>query len=247
MIDSVILNILKENGFDLYESLSINHLKSAQLVYRNADTKIEFFVVAAIDQKTFLEIDENKMFSDINKSLKSSALYKAEMDKNTSFILCIVKDYKLKSFEALEKKELQTEENPYFFKKYVLSYDEKVAQKLFGEILKTYKEDTKITKYIENIVTDPEKFRNYKTNATNNDEYMLLSKIVMKIPIMPVKVPDNQSIKPLASMINDSIISDNLQRAQNLIAFMTSEKGKEPTNSNNIRQIIDYWLEEQGQ
>lgn len=247
MIDRVILNILKENGFDVYESLSIDPLKSVALVYRKADTKVEFFVVATTDQKTFLEMDENKLFSDINKSLKISSSYVAEMDKNTSLVLCIAMDYKLKSFDALEKKELQTEENPYFFKKYVLSYDEKVAQELFGEMLKTYKESTNITKYIESIITDPEKFRNYKINAENNEGYTLLSKIVMKVPIMPIRVPDNQSIRPLANIINDCVVTNNLLRAQNLVSFMTSEKSKEISDGDNVKQLIDYWLEEQGQ
>jgi hypothetical protein len=87
--------------------------------------------------------------------------------------------------------------------------------------------------------------RNYKINAVNNEDYMLLSKIVMKVPVMPVKVPDNQSIKSLASMIQDNVILENLQKAQNLVAFLSDEKNNEITNNNNIEQIIDYWLKEQ--
>jgi hypothetical protein len=244
MIDRVILNILKENGFDGYEALSIEYLKNVVFTYRKNDIRIEFFVVAAIDQKEFIAIDENKMFSDISKSLKNSSFYTAEVDKNTSLVLCVAKDNKLKSFEELEKKELQTEENPYFFKKYVLTYDEKVAQKVFGEILKTYNESSSLTKYIESIVINPERFRSYKINAENNEDYALLSKIVMKVPIMPVKIPGNQSIKPLANMIQDNIISENLQKAQNLVAFLSSEKNKETPDNYSVSQIIDYWMKE---
>lgn len=245
MIERVILNILKENGFDGYESLQIDYFKSIIFTYRKNDAKIEYFVVASIDQNAFLITDENKMFSDISKVIKNASAYTAEVDKNTSLVFCVAKDNKLKSFDALEKKELQTEENPYFFKKYVLTYDEKIVQEVFEEILKTYKESSSLTKYIESIVTNSEKFRNYKVNAINNEDYLLLSKIIMKVPIMPVKVPDNQSIKPLADMIQDNIISENLQKAQNLVAFLTIERNKETSDNDNITQIIDYWLKEQ--
>lgn len=246
MIDRVILNILKENGFDEYEALPVDSLKNVIFTYRKNDAKIEFFVIASIDQKLFVSIDENKLFSEISKAIKNTSSYTAEVDKNTSLVLCVAKDNKLKSLDALEKKELQTEENPYFFKKYVLSYDEKIVQELFGEVLKTYNESSSFTKYIENIVTNPERFRNYKLNLVNNEDYMLLSKIIMKVPIIPVKVPDNQSIKPLASMIQENIISENLQKAQSLVAFLSSsERNKEALDSDYGTEIIDYWLKEQ--
>lgn len=245
MIERVILNILKENGFDGCEELSIDYLKSVFFNYRKDDPKIEFFVIASIEQKNFLNIDANKMFSDISKSLKNSSMYTAEVDKNTSLVLCVAKDIALKSFEALEKKELQIEENPYLFKKYVLSYDEKITEEVFGEILKTYNKSSNISKYIESVVTNPEKFRSYKINAVNNEDYMLLTKIIMKVPIIPVKVPDNKSIKPLANMIQDNIISENLHKAQKFIAFLSSEQNKENSTNDNIAQIIDYWVKEQ--
>ncbi len=244
MIDRVILNILKENGFDGYEGLPIDYIKSIVFTYRKNDTKIEFFVVASMDQKTFLSMDENRLFSDITKSIKNSSSYMAEVDKNTSLVFCIAKDSKLKSFDALEKKGLQIEENPYFFKKYVLTYDEKIAEEVFGELLKTYNESSNLTKYIESIVTNPERFRNYKINSVNNEDYMLLSKIIMKVPVMPVRVPDNQSIKPLASMIQDNIVSENLLKAKSLVIFLSSEKIKEAPEKGDVAQIIDFWSKE---
>ena len=244
MIERVILNILKENGFDGYEKVTNDYFKSVIFTYRKDNYKTEFYVVVSIDQKAFLDIDENKMFSDISKSLKGSSSYVAEVDKNTSLVICVAKDSKLKSDEILESKGLQTEENPYFFKKYVLSYDEKIAEEVFGEMLEDYNEFTNITKYIESVITNPEKFRNFKLNPVNNEDYMLLSKIIMKIPVIPVKVPDNKSIKPLSSMINESISSENLQKAQNIVTFLSEEKHKENDLNESITRIIDYWIKE---
>lgn len=243
MIDRVVLTILKENGFDGFEELSIDYIKNIIFTYRKSNNKIEFFLVVSIDQKSFIGFDENKLFSDISKSLKNSSSYMAEVDKNTSLVLCVAKDIK-STFDMLEKKELQIEENPYFFKKYVLTYDEKTAKKIFEEILHTYNENSSLTKYIESIVTDPERFRNFKINAVNNEVYMLLSKIIMKVPIMPVKIPDNQSIKPLKNMIQDNLVSDNLLKIQGLVSFLSSEEFKEAPDKDYITQIIDYWSKE---
>jgi len=134
---------------------------------------------------------------------------------------------------------LQTEENPYFFKKYVLTYDENIVQETFGEVLRTYNEFSSITKYIDDIVTNPDKFKDFKINVDNNEDYLLLSKLIMKVPIMPVKIPNNNSIKPLTQMVEDNINSENLQKAQNLITFITNVKDKE-----NMDEIIDYWVKE---
>lgn len=244
MIERVILNILKENGFDGYERLTNDYLKSIIFTYRKDNLKTEFYIVVSIDQKEFIGLDENKMFSDISKSLKESSSYIAEVDKNTSLVICVAKDDKLKSEELLGSKELQIEENPYFFKKYVLSYDARIAEDIFGEMLKDYNDSTDITKYIENFITNPDKFRNFKLNPINNETYMLLSKIIMKVPIIPVKIPDSQSIRSLENMIQESIVANNLQKAQALVVFLSEEQNKENDVDNNISQIINYWNKE---
>ena len=240
MIERVVLNILKENSFDGYESLLVENVGNVIFTYRKNEIKIEFYIVACIDQDSFASIDENKFFSSISKSLRNSPYYTAEMDKNTSLILCVAKDIKLKSYDSLEKMVLQTEENPYFFKKYVLTYDEEVVQEVFGEVLRTYNESSSITKYIDDIVTDPDKFKNFKINADNNEDYLLLSKMIMKVPIMPVKVPDNNSIRPLSQMVEDNVNSENLHKAQNLISFLINVNDK-----GNMEEIIEYWVKEQ--
>lgn len=244
MIERVILNILKENGFDGYERLTNDYLKSVIFTYRKDNIKTEFYIVVSIDQKEFIGLDENKIFSDISKSLKESSSYIAEVDKNTSLVICVAKDDKLKSEELLGSKELQIEENPYFFKKYVLSYDARIADDMFGEMLKDYNNSTDITKYLEDFITNPEKFRNFKLNPINNETYMLLSKIIMKVPIIPVKIPDSQSIRSLANMIQESIVANNLQKAQALVVLLSEEQNKENDVDNNISQIINYWNKE---
>lgn len=242
MIERVILNILRENGFDGYKEITSDYVSSMTFTYRKNSNKSEFFIVVSISEKDFINLDEVKVFSELSKILKESSEYTSEVDKNTSIVICICKDGKGLN-PILEKKELQVEENPYFFKKYVLSYNKETGEKVFGDILKYYDISHSITNFIGSIITNPERFRAFKLNPENDDEFMLVSKIVMKVPIMPVKVPDNQSIKPLSSMMEDSISSQNLKKAQGLVAFLSGEEQSGMDESKITSQIINYWTE----
>lgn len=241
MIERVILNILKENGFNKYIKIEDDSIKNLVFAYRENDVKSEFYIVGTIEQNLFMKLEENKVFSSLSKKIKESSAYKAEVDKNTSLVLCIFKNKSEKSYESIEKKELQLEENPYFFKKYMLSVDENLVEEVFGQILECYSEKTSISKYIENEIINTENFKNYKLNPENEEKYELFSRIVMKIPVMSIKVPDNKSIKPLENMINDEIIKEDLQKVQKLIAYISEENDKKIEPDNKVSQIIDFW------
>lgn len=237
MIERVILNILKENGFNKYIKIEDDNINNLIFAYRENDVKNEFYLVGTIEQNSFIKLEENKVFSFISKKIKESSAYKPEVDKNTSLVLCVLKNKSEKSYELVEKKELQIEENPYFFKKYMLSVDEKLVEEIFGDILECYSEKNQISKYIENEIIDTENFKNYKLNPENEEKYELLSRIVMKIPVMSIKIPDNKSIKPLANMINDEIKKEDLEKVQKLVEYISEVSEVD----DKVTQIIEFW------
>lgn len=237
MIERVILNILKENGFNKYIKIEDDNINNLIFAYRENDVKNEFYLVGTIEQNSFIKLEENKVFSFISKKIKESSAYKPEVDKNTSLVLCVLKNKREKSYELVEKKELQIEENPYFFKKYMLSVDEKLVEEIFGDILECYSEKNQISKYIENEIIDTENFKNYKLNPENEEKYELLSRIVMKIPVMSIKIPDNKSIKPLANMINDEIKKEDLEKVQKLVEYISEVSEVD----DKVTQIIEFW------
>lgn len=237
MIERVILNILKENGFNKYIKIEDDNINNLIFAYRENDVKNEFYLVGTIEQNSFIKLEENKVFSFISKKIKESSAYKPEVDKNTSLVLCVLKNKREKSYELVEKKELQIEENPYFFKKYMLSVDGKLVEEIFGDILKCYSEKNQISKYIENEIIDTENFKNYKLNPENEEKYELLSRIVMKIPVMSIKIPDNKSIKPLANMINDEIKKEDLEKVQKLVEYISEVSEVD----DKVTQIIEFW------
>lgn len=237
MIERVILNILKENGFNKYIKIEDDNINNLIFTYRENDVKNEFYLVGTIEQNSFIKLEENKVFSFISKKIKESPAYKPEVDKNTSLVLCVLKNKSEKSYELVEKKELQIEENPYFFKKYMLSVDENLVEEIFGDILECYSEKNQISKYIEDEIIDTENFKNYKLNPENEEKYELLSRIVMKIPVMSIKIPDNKSIKPLANMINDEIKKEDLEKVQKLVEYISEVSEAD----DKVTQIIEFW------
>lgn len=241
MIKQVVLTILKESGFDGYGEIDVNEKNSAIFTFHKTGSKYEFYIIVEMLQSEFIALDGNKLFSQINEAVKKSQFYVPEVDKNTSLIICVEKESENKDEEILERKELEVEENPYFYKKYVLSYNGRLAKDLFDEYLSSYNGDSNITKFINNQINNPQKFIDFKLNAINNEDYGLLSKMVMKIPIIPVEIPDNHSIKSLSEIINETVKSEELMEAETLVKFLSDDKTKENTLDQNITAIIDCW------
>lgn len=241
MIKQVVLTILKEHNFDGYGEIEISKTEKAIFLFHKTGFKYEFYLIIEMQQKEFIDFDENELFSRINEAVRKSSLYVPEVDKNTSLIICVEKDPESKDEGALEGKELAVEENPYFYKKYVLSYDLKVAKDLFENYLSLYNNDSKITEFISDIINDFQKFTDFKLNAINNEDYALLSKIFMKIPIIPVEVPNNHWIKPLSEVVNEAIISEKLRKPEALVKLLNDDKIKENLLDENITSIIECW------
>lgn len=234
MLERIILKILNENGFDRPVTIKSDFFKSTYFTFRKDNEKLEYYIVTTINQEKFIEMDQI-VFSSLSKQVKKSTFYTAETDKNTSLVICVDKNNALDK-DLLERIELKCEENPYFFKKYVLSYDEDIVNKIFKSISN---KGSTITQYIESIVLDPTEFAKFKFNIVNNEEYQLLSKLIMKVPIIPIKIPDINTVDPLSEMIMRSVEMGNLQKAQTLINYMSNNS--EASDEVILEQIVTNW------
>lgn len=230
MLERVIQNIFSENGFIESESLNNDFFETVNFRFRKNENRIEYFIIASISHNNFLGITQDN-FSELYKAIKNIKT-DPEVDKNTSLIICVSIDKKA-DLLAVERKELTCEENPFFFKKYVLTYDETIAEKVFSKVLKEEKKN--IVSYIEKIIYDPMKFTQFKSNTTNHEEFLLLSKIIMKVPIIPIKIPNINSISSLSKMIDENITNKKLTRAQKLVNFLSNNKDCE------INLVIENW------
>lgn len=239
MINHIILRLLKENGFNRYFEIKNELTESAIFTYRENDIKSEFYLIIYMEEDVFLKVDENKLFSSLSKSINQSEAYTAEVDKNTSLIICVKRDSNIKVHEHLEKKELKVEENPYFFKKYVLSYNENIAQKVFGKVFNSSSSNLRLTEFVESTITNHENFIKFKSNEENYEEYELLAKIVIKVPVVKIKNPDIKSIKSINQTIHEKISADNLEKAKKLVEFINE---KDIVDNQVVKEVIDFWV-----
>lgn len=97
--------------------------------------------------------------------------------KNTSIV--IIESGSPKSIEEI----VAIENDPYLFKKYYISYNERAVEDLMALLTK----DDKTMRSIEELMVKPETFTAMK-NETEDVVYHLLYSIAHKLPFLPVEV-----------------------------------------------------------
>lgn len=171
-------NIFKDNGFERI-ILDIDGEKIDYWVNYDLEN-INFYLVVYLEKipEDFLDLNIPNYFGEI-KSLSEG--YVEQMDKNLS-LLVLIDESKNK---LLNNDIFKIEEDPYYFKKYVLSYN-------VNTIIKIEKQFEKFNgtsiEFINSIVNNTDKFTSFKTNddthQEDNDIYDLCSKFMIKIPFI---------------------------------------------------------------
>jgi hypothetical protein len=203
--------------------------------YEKANFYLVIFV-NDIEELQQVKVDINKLFNQI-KTLDED--YDNRMDKNLSMLVCLKRD-NLHSNQELNKLIFQIEEDPYFFKKYVLTYTESQLVKVKSEV---FVENSDINNYLYGILNDDEKFQTFKANPFEESEYSLVSKSFIKLPflslesfsrtldVLPTKINqklaelDLQNLRDDVLKINDEIsqLSDEKEIQQKIFSFLGDE------------------------
>ncbi|WEI92482.1 ABC-three component system middle component 1 [Enterococcus casseliflavus] len=137
--------------------------------------------------------------------------YDERIDKNLSMLICLRNN----SAESLTKQKniFEIEEDPYFFKKYLLLYNKDI-ESIKKEILRG--ED--INDAINNIVNDTEKFNKYKLGLDTPEVrlYELCSKLITKIPFISLKHKQS-NLNDLSKTIGNCLEKKGLKENRNKI------------------------------
>ncbi len=107
-------------------------------------------------------------------------------NKNTDLIL-IVKFGQLSDFKKIEHKIFSVEEDPYYFKKYVLYYIEGEEKLLVGKSFSDIRES----------ILNRDFFRQYKNSPLNPSLYGIAARIFIKLPFLDMPINESQ-LTPLA-------------------------------------------------
>jgi len=163
-------NLLQQSGF-----YPVENDNTTLFIGNDDNPRKSYWVILERDDLDFLEI-QNKVFSDCRSLVK-----KPDFDKNCSLVI-LLKITEETDLVELKKTTLLIEENPYYFKKYVLIYKDEEYEHL---IIK--KEDKPERQFLENQITNRECFNTYKANPQTHNWQSLVFRMALKFPFMTVR------------------------------------------------------------
>lgn len=193
-----IKNIFEEKEFDINKD-TLND-QNYYFCARYSESKFDFFVVLTIDVKN-LNVEKLNNWSAllIDKLVNENSI--PGIDKNLSMIILME--------TTLDDKELnkainKIEEDPYYFKKYVLTYTDEQEEKLTS-----LTHGKSVITEVENYVGNKEKFTDFKRESGNalkleSNLYSLISKIFIKLSFLTVPIKKEKLIN-LSDKIRNQI------------------------------------------
>lgn len=200
-------------------------LKSNYYLLLFVDSVSELKVILKKQARYFFLLKE--FFSDLR-----------EVDKNTSMIIF------LRTMEV-NYESLLLEEDPFYFKKYILPYTSKQFESFSEEYTNQFME-LGIKNVLNNIISDVDLFEEFKLNPNNESVFNFVSKLFIKIPILKLPVGIDKDVYQL----NESIIR-SLKENEKLLTIkqkIDSEiyndettASAEETNTKIIETLFDFY------
>jgi hypothetical protein len=223
-----LINLLfEENNFNTRNLVSI----PVTNIFAEEKNRANYYLALFFDESN-MEQFSIEMFNDQYNAIKGlEEGYDPQMDKNLSLLLC-VKRNSLQLDPIMNKTIFDIEEDPYFFKKYVLTYTDSQV----NEVLQKQKETT-IMEYIHRTLSNEEAFQEYKLNPHLESEYNLVSKMFIKIPFLNLKKMDRE-LSSLKNDITNSLSISLLKLRDDLVKLQPSEKVEDEIISNLLFEYI---------
>lgn len=218
-----IKRILIENGFSIDE----NCLKdeSAYQADRLDGHGFDFLTVSFMSQDQISEgvLTENILrFHSVVVEEKGAIV---GMDKNLS-LLIMLKVESLDYSHTIQSLIFDIEEDPYTFKKYILTYTSE-QEFLLTSLFK--KSDQDVTSFLYEILYDTEKFSAFKNQIKNENAliYDLVSKLFIKLPYLSIK-NQHKEMKMLLKDILESF-EDGDRGIRDTLIELRERNGSDPS------------------
>lgn len=198
-MNKIIRQIFYDNGFSNIELETPFEGNLVDFWVNNSKYAVSYYLVLYVDdiKEDFLSNEVPIYFNSIKK-LEDG--YDEKMDKNLSMIVCVnTTNSKTKN---ITDKIFEIEEDPYFFKKYVITYNMdsyKQLEKLFGG-----KESS--NNMLNRTINDTNKFLAFKKNEENETTvlYEICTKLMIKIPFLRLE-KRLEKMEDLSAIINEEL------------------------------------------
>ncbi|WP_183019439.1 ABC-three component system middle component 1 [Delftia sp. UME58] len=217
MINGIINEALLAHGF---KQESENDLTGFYV--RESGAAIRFAILHKLNELP----TPSELNAAVNQSVPASFLAHPAFKKNCDLI-CIHHLNKLAEFKSHEEQIFAIEEDPHFFKKYILYYsdtEEAAIQKYsYADLVKT--------------ISDKSQFSNYKNDPLAATQYSVAAKIFIKLPFLELPFTRRELVS-LRLQASESVAEEGLDKTYAVIQKFTANGMDEL-----IRELINDELE----
>lgn len=201
MIKQLIDEALVAHGFE--KKCDLN---TTSFYVRESGSAIRFAVLHNLDELP----DPAELNSKINHLAPDEFLRNPSFKKNSDLI-CIHRLDVLAEFKGQEEEIFAIEEDPHFYKKYILYYSDAEESTLTNF---TYDK-------LKSVITDKKEFLDYKENPLAATQYSFAAKTFIKLPFL--ELPGNQgNLASLRLQAAEAVAEANLNDTYETIQKVTS-------------------------
>lgn len=194
--------------------------ESTRFYIREIGSAIRFAILHKLDELT----TPAELNATINQSVPESFTNNASFKKNCDLI-CIHHLNQLSEFKSHEEQIFAIEEDPYFFKKYVLYYsdaEENVLKEQSYENLKA-------------TIADKTLFNEYKKQPLTATQYSVAAKIFIKLPFLELPL-NKRELVPLRLQAEGAVSEAGLTKTYESIQKL---------NSTNVDDLIKEMISDE--
>lgn len=225
----ILMSIFEESYFKVEDFPNSQKFDAFYAISENKK-KVNYYIVIFIDN--LFDLEEGYNFNDFYEDLKEFNNDKDHrIEKNLSMLIC-ARRKTLEANEDVSRNIYQVEEDPYVFKKYVLTYTDQQEKYLYERCASIHKP----LKFLYNILHDHDEFLSFKTNPYQESVYNLVSKIFIKLPFLNLKNLDKLT-EDLPKKINETLNEDQNELRSKALAY-ADEFGLEKDNSEKVLNFI---------
>lgn len=235
------INVIKGIMFDCeYENVVQTEVTFEEIAYslnifQNKNIESQIFIVLQILESQLVAHNNYKdLVIEIASYFRENDVYIPDMDKNTSLIYCVKRDI---NSDKMDRLKVKIEDDPFYFKKYVFAYSESQADE-FKKLCKQRGQSA--SELIQIYIFNTEKFNKFKRNDVNEKIYRVVSELLIKIPIIPIRFKTNGEIKRVSDyMLGIQKCSDDeIERLDYIIETLNNSQG----DVEQLRdKVLEYW------
>ena len=201
-------------------------------VYCSKMNTSQVFLIANCDNEKLRKMVEDNIIQRLAIEYRKMELYREEMNKNTQLIFVS----KCQSNQDIDKEtKIVIEDDPYYFKKYVLSYTEK-GREAADEYLKDNQKDSSLIECIQKALLELNASNNTLEKQSWELAYDFFVEIATKVIAFPIEVVGEHTIKSVSEYLTDIFVEEEISFDEKMIKNIIAE-----WDISDIDLICDSW------